>query len=84
MVHEILSRVTPLEITVSLISYCILHGLILLAKNIEKFAADEYHRVIIEHTRHGHRSKFTICTEDKCATKETAQELQQLLPELPA
>lgn len=73
-------HITLTEVVTSLTMYLILHTLIWFGRNVEKFAATEYHHLIIIHKRQGHGGKLRHC--ESCSTG-TAQEIQQLVPELP-
>lgn len=54
-------QITTTEVATSLTMYFIIHGILWVGRNVEKFAYHEYHHILIKHKRGGHKGHLHEC-----------------------
>lgn len=60
------------EIILGVEMFSVIHALVWVAKNAEKFAVVDRDHIIRKHVHDGHKEKLTSCHEGKCASEFSA------------
>lgn len=66
-------HITVSEIASSLVLYTIIHSLIWFGRNVERFAANEVHHLIIRHKKSDHKGHYSTCND--CLTETSLSQL---------